>query len=157
MTRGGRKTPTNNRSPIVTRSHSDPTIILDLATMSEATPDSIVELVTPIPEGFNVHEIIYNSRQSILTTQGALSRLRKTSRQLNQCLDFSNQQEDPLATGLLDHSLGYSITDPFEALIQGSRGSGLPPSPLGSSPPSSREESYDEGSSSTQQSQNPLP
>ena len=90
MTRGGRKTPTNNRSPIVTHSLSDPTIIPDLATTSEATPDSTVEIVTPIPEGFDVQEIIYNSHQSIIRTQGALSRLRKFGEQLNQPLDFSN-------------------------------------------------------------------
>jgi hypothetical protein len=48
-------------------------------------------------------------------------------------------QEDPLDIGLHDHTLGDTIIDPFEALILGVGGFGLPPSPPGSSPPSLRE------------------
>jgi hypothetical protein len=73
MARGGRKTPPNNRSPVVMRSRSDPTVIPDPTTTSEATPDIPTEPVTLIPQGIDVQEIICNSRQSILRTQGALS------------------------------------------------------------------------------------
>jgi len=132
----------------VTRSRSDPTVIHDLATTSEASPDILVEPVTLIPQGIDVQEIICNSRQSILRTWGALSRLRQSGVQLNQPLSFSNLQEDPLDTDLPNHTLGDNITDPFEALILGARGFGLQPSLPGSFPPSSREESSDEGSSS---------
>jgi hypothetical protein len=73
--------------------------------------------MTLIPQGFVVQEIICYSRQSILRTQGALSRLKQTGRQLNQPLDFSNHQEDPLGTVLPDHTSVDTNTDPFEALI----------------------------------------
>jgi hypothetical protein len=73
MARGGRRTPPNNRSPVVTRSHSDPNVILDPATTSETTPDIPTEPVTPVPQGIDVQEIV---RQSILRTQSALSRIR---------------------------------------------------------------------------------
>jgi hypothetical protein len=149
MAQGGRRTPQNNRSPVVTRSHSDPNVTLDPTTTSKATsettPDIPVEPMTLVPQGIDVHEIV---RQSILRTQSALSRIRQPGRQLNQSLDFTNLQEQPLDTGLPDNTLGSNTTDPTEALILGAGGSGIPPSPPGSSPPSSREESSDEGSSS---------
>jgi len=110
--------------------------------------------VTPIPQGIDVKKIIHNSRQSIIRTEGEFSRLRQFGEQLHQPLDFSNQQEDPLATGFPNHALRDIITDSFEGLILGFGGSGLPPSPPRSCPPSSAGESFNEDSSSSRQSQN---
>jgi hypothetical protein len=54
MERGGRRTPPNNRSLIVTRSRSDPNVILDPTTMLETTPDIPANPVTPVPQGIDV-------------------------------------------------------------------------------------------------------
>ena len=54
MARGGRKTPPNNHSPTVTRSRSDPTVILDPTTTLEATPNILAEPMTPIHQGIDV-------------------------------------------------------------------------------------------------------
>jgi len=51
-----------------------------------------------------------------------------------------------------DNTLGGNIIDPSKELILGVGGSGLPASPPFSSPPSLREESSDEGSSSSKKS-----
>jgi hypothetical protein len=150
MARGGRKTPPNNRSPVIMRSHSDTNVTLETTTTSNNTPDIPVEPVTPVPQGIDVQEIV---RQSIIRTQSDLSRIRQPGRQLNQPLDFTNLQEQPQDTGLPGNPLGGNITNPAEALILGAGGSGIPPSPPGSSPPSSGGESSDEGSSSSEPSQ----
>jgi hypothetical protein len=154
MARGGRKTPPNNRSPVVTRSRSDTNVTLETTTTSNDTPDIPVEPVTPLPQGIDVQEIVH---QSLIRTQSALSHIRQPGRQLNQPLDFTNLQEQLQGTGLPRNTLGDNITNPVEALILGAGGSGIPPSPPGSSPPSSGGESSDEGSSSSEPSQPSTP
>jgi hypothetical protein len=73
MARGGRKTPPNNRSPIVTRSHSDNNVTLETTNTSNNTPDIPIELITPVPQGIDVQEIV---RQTIIRTQTTLSCIR---------------------------------------------------------------------------------
>jgi hypothetical protein len=58
MACGGRKTPPNNRSPVVTCSRSETNVTLDLATTSNTTPDILVEPMTPVPQGIDVQEIV---------------------------------------------------------------------------------------------------
>jgi hypothetical protein len=146
MAQGGHRNPPNNHSPVMTCIHLEPNIIHDPTTMLETTPNILAKPVTPVPQGIDVQEIV---RQSILNNQGALSRLKQSVGQLNRPLYFSNMKEQPLDIGLPNNTLGDNITNPFEELILGVGGSGLPPSPLGSSPPSSREESSGKGSSSS--------
>lgn len=150
MARGGRKTPPNKRSPVVTHSHSETNVTLDPTTTSNTIHDILVESVTPVPQGIDIQEIIH---QSIIRTQSALSQIRQPGRQLNQPLDFTNLQGQPQDTSLPENPLGGNITNPSEALILGAGGSGIPPSPPSSSPPSSGEDSSDEGSSLSEQSQ----
>jgi hypothetical protein len=97
MARGGRKTPPNNRSPIMMHSRLDTNVTLDLDTTSNATPDIPIEPMTPFPQGIDVQEIL---RQSIIRTQSDLSQIRQLGKQLNQPLDFTNLQDHPLDTGL---------------------------------------------------------
>ena len=123
-------------------SHSDTNVTLDPTTTSNTTPNITVKLVTPVPQGIDVQEIV---RQSLIRTQSALSRIRQPGRKLNQTLDFTKLQEQPQGTGLPRNTLGDNITNPAKALILGDGGSGILPTPPGSSPSSSEGESSDEG------------
>jgi hypothetical protein len=69
-------TPPNNRSPVVTRSHSDSVVVPETTTTYEAQPIIPVEPATLLLQEIDVQEIIQNSRQSIIRTQGTLARLR---------------------------------------------------------------------------------
>jgi hypothetical protein len=140
MARGGRKTPPPpNRSPIVTRSHSNDNIIPQTATTSNDDLRITVEPVTPNPIGGDVQEIV---RQSLLRTHSAFAHLRQPNRPLDQPLDFSDIREQLGGTNLT-----LNPTDPI--LTPAAGGSGIPPSPPPSSPSSSGEDSSDEGSSSS--------
>jgi len=154
MAHGGRKTPPHAHTPVVTPSLSDTNVTLETTTTSNDNPDISVEPVTPLPQGIDVQEIV---RQSFIRTHSALSRIRQPGRQLNQPLDFTNIQEQLQGTGLPKNPLGGNTTNLVEALILGVGGSGIPPSPPGSSPPSSGGESLDEGNSSSETSQPSTP
>jgi hypothetical protein len=130
--------------------HSDTNVTLETTTTSNDKPDIPVEPVTPLPQGIDVEEIV---RQSLIRTHSALSRIRQPGRKLNQPLDFTNLQEQLQGTSLPKNPLGGNTTNPTEAPILGARGSGIPLSPPGYSPCSSRRESLDEGISSLEPSQ----
>jgi hypothetical protein len=106
--------------------------------------------VTPVPQGVNVQEIV---RQSLIRTHSSLAHIRQPGRPLNQPLDFTDIQQQIQGTGLPENPLGCNTTNPTETPILGTRGSGIPHSPPGSSPSSSRGYSSDEGSSSSEPSQ----
>jgi hypothetical protein len=143
MARGGRKTPPPpNRSPIVTRSHSNDNIPLQTTNTSNDDPWITVEPVTPNPTGGDIQEIV---RQSLIRTHSALARLRQPNRSLDQPLDFFDIREQLRGTDLT-----VNPTDPNLNPIAG--GSGIPPSPPPSSPSSSGGDSSDEGSSPSQPS-----
>jgi hypothetical protein len=110
--------------------------------------------VTPVPQGIGVQEIVH---QSLIRNQSVLSHIRQPDRQLNQPLDFTILQEQTQENGMHRNPLGGNITNPVEALIIGTRGYGIPPSPPSSSPPSLGGESSDEGSSSYEPSQTSNP
>jgi hypothetical protein len=144
MARGGRKTPPPpNRSPIVTRSHSQDNIPLQTTTTSTEDPQITVEPATPNPTGGDTQEII---RQSLIKTHSALARLRQPNHPWGQPLDFSDIREQ-----LGDINLTVNPTDPITNPAAG--GSGIPPSPPPSSPSSSGgDSSSDEGNSPSQPS-----
>jgi hypothetical protein len=143
MARGGRKTPPPpNRSPIVTRSHSNDNIPLQTATTSTDDPQITVEPATPNPTGGDIQEIV---RQSLIRTHSASARLRQPNRPLDQPLDFSDIREQLGGTNLT-----VNPSDP--TLNPAAGGSGIPPSPPPSSPSSSGGDSSDEGSSPSQPS-----
>jgi hypothetical protein len=77
MERGGRKTPPNNRSAFITHIFSDSTVVPNKTTTYEAQPIILVEPATPLLQGIDVQEIIQNSLQSIIRTQGTLAKLRQ--------------------------------------------------------------------------------
>jgi hypothetical protein len=139
MARGGRKTPPPpNRSPIVTRSHSQDNIPLQIATNSTEDPQITVEPATPNLTGGDTQEIIC---QSLIKTHSALGCLRKPNHPWGQPLDFSDIREQ-----LGDINLTVNPTDPIINPAAG--GSGIPPSTPPSSPSSSGGDfSSDEGNS----------
>jgi hypothetical protein len=138
MERGGRKNPPPpNRSPIMTKIHSNDNIPLQIATTSTNDPWITVEPTTPNPTGGDIQEIV---RQSLIRTHSALARLRKPNHPLDQPLDFSDIREQLGGTNLT-----VNPTDPIINPIVGR--SGIPPSPPPSSPSSSGGGSSDEGSS----------
>ena len=138
MAQGGRKTPPPpNRSPIVTRSHSNDNIPLQTAITSTNDPLIIVEPTTPNPKGGDIQEIV---RQSLIITHSALAHLRQPNSLLEQPLDFSHIKEQLGGTNLT-----VNPTDPNLNPIVG--GSGIPPSPPPSSPSSSGGDSSYEGNS----------
>jgi hypothetical protein len=155
MARGDHNTPPNKRSLVITRSRSDTNIILETTTTSNDTPGIPVEPVTPLPQGINVQEIV---RQSLIRTQSVLSHIRQPGRQLNQPFDFTNLQDQLQGTGLPRNTIGTdNITNHVEAFILSAGGSGIPPSPPGSSPPSLGGESLDEDMYSSEPSQPSTP
>jgi hypothetical protein len=110
--------------------------------------------VTPSPQGVDIQEVV---RQSLIRTHSSLDHIRKPGRPLNQPLDSSDIQEKIEGTGLLSNPLGDNTTNPIETPTLGVGGSGIPPSPLGSSPSSSGGESYEKGNSSSESYQPPTP
>jgi hypothetical protein len=143
MARGSRKTPPPpNRSPIVTRSHSNDNIPLQTATTSTDDPQIIVQPTTPNPTGGDIQDIVH---QSLIKTHSALARLRQPNRPWGQPLDFSYIREQLGGTDLT-----VNPTDPNLNPTAG--GSGIPPSPPPSSPSSSGRDSSDEGNSPSQPS-----
>jgi ribonuclease HI len=127
MARGGRKTPPPpNRTPIVTRSHSQDNIPPQTATTSTKDPQITVELATPNPTGGDTQEIF---RQSLIKSHKAFASLRQPHRPWSQPLDFSEVREQ-----LGDLDLTVNPTDSNTNPAAG--GSGIPPSPPHSSPPS---------------------
>jgi hypothetical protein len=138
MARGGRKTPPPpNRSPIVTRSHSNDNIPPQTTITSTDDPQITIEPTTPNPIGGDIQEIV---RQSLIRTHSALACLRQPNHPLDQPLDFSDIREQ---LGGIDLTMNPS--DPIlNPAVGGSR---LPPSPPPSSPSSSGGDSSDEGSS----------
>jgi hypothetical protein len=86
MACGGRKTPPpHTRSPVIMRSHSDNNVTLETTTTSNDKLEIPIELVTPVPQGADVQEIV---RQSLIRTHSALSRIKQPRRPLNQPIDF---------------------------------------------------------------------
>jgi hypothetical protein len=151
MARGGRKTPPNNHFLVVMCSRSETNITIETTTTSNDNLDIPIEPVTPLPQGIDVQEIFC---QTLIRTQSALYHIRQPGRHFNQPLDLKNIQEQFQGIGLPRSIVGTdNITNPAEALILGAGGSGTPPSPPGSSPPSSRGESLDEGSYSYEPSE----
>jgi hypothetical protein len=143
MARGSRKTPPPpNRSPIVTRSHSNDNIPPQTTTTSTNDPQITVEPSTPNPTGGDIQEIV---RQSLIKTHSALARLRQPNRSWGQPLDFSDIREQ-----LGDTNPTVNPSDPILNPTAG--GSGIPPSPPPSSPSSSGGDSSDEGNSLSQPS-----
>jgi hypothetical protein len=131
-----------NRSPIVTRSHSNNNIPPQTETTSTDDPQITVEPTTPNPTGGDIQEIVC---QSLIKTHSSLARLRQPNRLWGQPLDFSDIREQ-----LGDTNLTVNPIDPNLNLAAG--GSGIPPSPPPSSPSSSEGDSSDEGNSPSQPS-----
>ena len=105
MARGGCKTPTPpNRSPIVTRSHSQDNIPPQTTTTSTEDPQITVEPTTPNPTGGDFQDIIH---QSLIKTHSALASLRQLNHPWGQPLDFSDIREQ-----LGDTNLTVNPTDP---------------------------------------------
>jgi hypothetical protein len=74
MAQGSHKTPPPpNRTPIVTRSHSQDNIPPQTTTTSTEDPQITVELATPNPTGGDIQEIV---RQTLIKTHSALASLR---------------------------------------------------------------------------------
>jgi hypothetical protein len=143
MARGGCETPPPpNRSPIVTRSHSNDNIPLQTTTTSTEDPRITIEPATPNPTGGDIQEIV---RQSLIRTHSALAHLRQSNRPLDQPLDFYDIREQLGGTNLT-----VNPSDPI--LNPDAGGSGIPPSPPPSSPSSSGGDSSDEGNSPSQPS-----
>jgi hypothetical protein len=86
-----------------------------------------------------------------------LAHIRQPGGPLNQPLDFSDIREQLEGIGLLVNPLEGNTTDPVETPTLRVGGSGIPPSPPGSSPSSSGGESFDEGSSLSKPSQPSTP
>jgi hypothetical protein len=125
MARGGRKTPPPpNRSPIVTRSHSNNNFPPQIETTSTHNPQITIDPTTPNPTGGDIQELV---RQSLVRTHSALARLRQPNRPLDQPLDFSDIREQLGGTNLT-----VIPTDPILTPAAGE--SGIPPSPPPSSP-----------------------
>jgi hypothetical protein len=138
MARGGRKTPPPpNRTPIVTRSHSQDSIPPQTATTSTEDPEITVEPATPNPTGGDIQEIF---RQSLIKSHKAFASLRQPHRPWSQPLDFSEVREQ---LGDIDPTV--NPTDPNTNPAAG--GSGIPPSPPPSPPPSSPSSSRGDSSS----------
>jgi hypothetical protein len=120
MARGGRKTPPPpNRTPIVTRSHSQDNIPPQTTTTSTEDPQITVEPATPNPTGGDIQEIF---RQSLIKSHKAFASLRQPHRPWSQPLDFSEVREQ---LGDIDPTV--NPTDPDANPAAG--GSGIPPSP----------------------------
>jgi hypothetical protein len=148
MERGGHKTPPPpNRSPIVTRIHSNDNIPHQTETTSNDDSRITVEPSTPNPIGGDIQEIV---RQSLIKTHNALACLRQPNRPWDQPLDFYDIREQLGGTNLT-----VNPTDPI--LTPATGGSGIPPSPPPSSPSSSGEYSSDEGSSPSHPSTSTTP
>jgi hypothetical protein len=153
MARGGRKTPPPpNRTPIVTRSHSQDNIPPQTATTSTEDPQITVEPTTPNPTGGDIQEIF---SQSLIKSHKAFASLRKPHRPWSQPLDFSEVREQ---LGDIDPTV--NPTDPNTNPAAG--GSGIPPSPPPSPPPSSPsssggDSSPDEGKPPSRPSTPPSP
>jgi hypothetical protein len=138
MARGDRKTPPPpNRTPIVTRSHSQDNIPPQTATTSTEDPQITVEPATPHPTGGDTQEIF---RQSLIKSHKAFASLRQPHRPWSQPLYFSEVREQ-----LGDLDLTVNPTDSNTNSAAG--GSGIPPSPPHSSPPSSPSSSGGDSSS----------
>jgi hypothetical protein len=137
MARGGRKTPPPpNRTPIVTRSHSQDNIPLQTATTSTEDPQITVEPATPNPTGGDIQEIF---KQSLIKSHKAFASLRQPHRPWSQPLDFSEVREQ---LGDIDPTVNPTDSNTNPA----AGGSGIPPSPPPSSPSSSGgDSSSDEG------------
>jgi ribonuclease HI len=138
MARGGRKTPPPpNRTPIVTRIHSQDNIPPQTTTTSTEDPQITVEPATPNPTGGDIQEIF---RQSLIKSHKAFASLRQPHRPWSQPLDFSEVREQ---LGDIDPTV--NPTDPNTNPAAG--GSGIPPSPPPSPPPSSPSSSGGDSSS----------
>ena len=88
MARGGRKTPPpHTRSLVITRSLSDNNVTFETTTTSNDNPEFPIELVTPVPQGDDIQEIV---RRSLIRTHNALAHIRQPGSPLNQPLDFLN-------------------------------------------------------------------
>ena len=143
MARGSRKTPPPpNRSPIVTRIHSNDNIPPQTKTTSTNDPQITVEPITPNLTSGDIQEIV---RQSIIKTHSALACLRQPNCPWGQLLDFSDIREQ-----LGDTNLTMNPTDPI--LNPAAGGSKIPPSPPPSYPSSYGGYSSDEGNSPSQPS-----
>jgi hypothetical protein len=143
MARGGRKTPPPpNRSPIMTRIHSNDNIPLQTTTTSTDDAQITIEPATPNPTAGDIQEIVC---QSLIKTHSALAHLRQPNRPWGQPLDFSDIREQ-----LGDTNLTMNPSDPILNPAVG--GSGIPPSPPPSSPSSSGGDASDEGDSPSQSS-----
>jgi hypothetical protein len=138
MARGGRKTPPPpNRTPIVTRSHSQDNIPPQTTTTSTEDPQITGEPATPNPTGGDIQEIF---RQSLIKSHKAFASLRQPHRSWSQPLDFSEVREQ---LGDIDPTVNPtdSNTNPTTG------GSGIPHSPPPSPPPSSPSSSGGDSSS----------
>ena len=103
MARGSRNTPPPpNRSPIVTRIHSNDNIPLQTTTTSTEDPQITVEPATPNPTGGDLQEIV---RQSLIKTHNALASIRRPNRLWGQPLDFSDIREQSGDIGHVVRSL----------------------------------------------------
>jgi hypothetical protein len=138
MARGGRKTPPPpNRTPIVTRSHSQDNIAPQTTTTSTEDPQITVEPTTPNPTGGDIQEIF---RQSLIKSHKAFASLRQPHRPWSQPLDFSEVREQ---LGDIDPTVNPTDSNTNPA----AGGSGIPPSPPPSPPPSSPSSSGGDSSS----------
>jgi ribonuclease HI len=128
MAQGGRKTPPPpNRTPIVTRSHSQDNIPPQTTTTSIEDPQITVETATPNPTGGDIQEIF---RQSLIKSHKAFASLRQPHRPWSQPLDFSEVRDQ---LGDIDPTVNPTDSNTNPA----AGGSGIPPSPPPSPPPSS--------------------
>jgi hypothetical protein len=126
MARAGRKTPPPpNRTPIVTRIHSQDNIPPQTATTSTEDPQITVEPATPNPTGGDIQEIF---RQSLIKSHKAFASLRQPHRPWSQPLDFSEVRDQ---LGDIDPTMNPTDSNPT------ARGSGILPSPPPSPPRSS--------------------
>jgi hypothetical protein len=138
MARGGRKTPPPpNRTPIVTRSHSQDNIPPQTATTSTEDPQITVEPATPNPTGGDIQEIF---RKSLIKSHKAFTSLRQPHCPWSQPLDFSEVRDQ---LGDIDPTVNPTDSNTNPA----AGGSGIPPSPPPSPPPSSPSSSGGDSSS----------
>jgi hypothetical protein len=136
MARGGRKTPPPpNRTPIVTRSHSQDNIPPQTATTSTDDSQITVEPATPNPTSGDIQEFF---RQSLIKSHKAFASLRQPHHPWSQPLDFSEVREQ---LGDIDPTVNPTDSNTNHA----AGGSGIPPSPP--PPPSSSSSSGGDSSS----------